>query len=95
MISTVREWLHRVESGHPSSRISQQILTNSIARDLRLQLAFQLVQKAPVGVFDDELLRGRLNQPRFAEPQRIETEGVLRVVIPPHVIAISLNDCSA
>jgi hypothetical protein len=45
---------------------SRQRRTKRPAR-LRLQLAFDLVEKAPVRVFCDKLLRARLNQPRFAQ----------------------------
>jgi hypothetical protein len=52
-----------------------------------LQLALQLVEKAPIRVLADELLWVGLDQTGLVHPQRIETERVLRVVIPPNVIA--------
>src|SRR5262249_25565113 len=52
----------------------------------RLQLALELVQKAPIGVFGDDLLRSRFDEADFAQPQRIEADCVLGVVFAPLVV---------
>jgi hypothetical protein len=48
----------------------------------------QLVQKAPIGAVGDDLLRARLDETHFVQPQRIEPERVLGVVFTPFVIRI-------
>src|SRR5262249_51250140 len=50
------------------------------------QLAFELVQKTPIGILGNDLLRSRLDQPRIAQPQRIKSDGILGVVVPPFVV---------
>src|SRR6516165_8521660 len=86
------EWLERVESGQSkrceNPRISQQILTNSPARELRLQLAFDLVEKAPVGAVGDDLLGGRFDQSGFAQAKSVPADRVLRIELPPLVIVV-------
>src|SRR5215468_11263621 len=57
------------------------------ARELRLQLALQLIKEAPIRVLGNKLARVRLDQPRLVQPQRIEAERVLRVVLTPNVVA--------
>src|SRR5438105_12047679 len=52
----------------------------------RLQLAFELVEKSPIGTLGDELLRARLYQPRFVQAQRIKPERVLVIVFAPFVV---------
>src|SRR6516162_92759 len=52
----------------------------------RLQLTFDLVQKAPVGAIDDDLLGARLDQVSLAQPQRIKAYRVLGIVFAPFVI---------
>src|SRR6516162_6149609 len=51
----------------------------------RLQLAFDFVQKAPVGTLSDDLLRARLDEACVAEAQRVEPDRVLGVVFAPFV----------
>src|SRR3954452_7693342 len=53
---------------------------------LRLQLALELVEEAPVGAFGDELAGARLDHADLLEPQRVETERVLRVELAPSVV---------
>src|SRR5271169_1345158 len=55
-----RTWKAAIQ-GVRKSKISLQILTNSPARKLRLQLAFELVEKPPVGAVGNDLLRARLD----------------------------------
>src|SRR6516165_2006632 len=52
----------------------------------RLQLAFELVEKAPIGAVGDDLLRGGLDEPGVPHAQRVEPNRVLRVVFPPSVV---------
>src|SRR6516162_18741 len=52
----------------------------------RLQLAFQLIEKAPIGAVGDDFLRGRLDEPGVTHAQRVEADCVLRVVFPPSVV---------
>src|ERR1700719_3444861 len=52
----------------------------------RLQLAFELVEEAPVGALGDDLLRGRLDEPGVAHAQRVEPDRVLWVVLPPSIV---------
>ena len=51
-----------------------------------LQLAFELVQKTPVRVLGDDLLRARLDEPQFAEPQGLEADRILVIVLSPFVV---------
>src|SRR5215472_86356 len=55
---------------------------------LRLQLAFELVEKAPIGSIGDDLLRARFNETRLAHPQRVEPQRVLGVVFAPFVVGV-------
>jgi hypothetical protein len=52
----------------------------------RLQLAFELVEKAPMGVFGDGLLRGRFEEAHVAQAQRVKADRVLWIVFPPSVV---------
>src|SRR4051794_23014713 len=54
-----------------------------VARRSHLQLAFQLVQEAPVGSVSDDLLRARLDQARVLHAQCVEPQRVFCVEIPP------------
>src|SRR3984893_4478617 len=54
----------------------------------RLQLAFELVQKAPIRAVGDYLLRGRLDEAHLVEPQGIKADGVLGVVLTPFVVRV-------
>src|SRR5437870_1284235 len=54
----------------------------------RLQFAPQLVQKPPVGAVGDDLLRARFDQPDLMQPQRIEAQRVLGIVLPPFVVRV-------
>src|SRR5690242_3593237 len=54
---------------------------------LGLQLEFELVEEAPIRVLGDELLRGGVDQPRLVQAQGVEAERVLRVVLPPNIVA--------
>ena len=53
---------------------------------LYLQLALQFVQKAPIGVFGDELLWVGLDQTGLVQPQCIEAERVLGIQVAPNVV---------
>src|SRR6516165_1662347 len=53
---------------------------------LRLQLAFELVQKAPVRAVGDDLLRARLDHADFVQTERIEPYRVLGIVFAPFVV---------
>src|SRR5262249_31077647 len=53
---------------------------------LYLQLALQFVQKAPIGVFGDELLWVGLDQTGLVQPQCIEAERVLGIQVAPTVV---------
>src|SRR5690242_12420814 len=53
----------------------------------RLQFALELIEKAPVSVLGDELLRAGLDHPGFRQAQRIEAERVLGIVVAPDVVA--------
>src|SRR5215472_11213338 len=55
---------------------------------LCLQLAFQFVEKAPVGAVGDDLLWARLDEAGFAHAQSVEPERVLGVVFAPLVVWI-------
>src|SRR5215467_1519357 len=52
----------------------------------RLQLAFELVEEAPVRAIGDDLLRARLDKADIMHAQRIESHGILGVVFPPFVV---------
>src|SRR6516165_12243297 len=54
---------------------------------LRLQLAFERVEEAPIRVLGDDLLRGQLDEARLAHPQRVKPDRVLGVVLPPYVVS--------
>jgi hypothetical protein len=56
------------------------------SRCSRLQLAFELVEKAPIGVFRDDLLRRFFDCAVFAQAQRIEADRVLGIVVTPFVV---------
>src|ERR1700730_9351788 len=51
----------------------------------RLQLAFELVEETLIGFFSDDLLRIRLDQARFIQPQRAKPHRVFGIVLPPFV----------
>src|SRR5262249_2273239 len=52
----------------------------------RLQLAFELVQKPPVGAVGDDLVRACCDKAGFAQTQGIEAHCVLGVVLPPFAV---------
>src|SRR3954470_6898519 len=52
----------------------------------RLHLALELIEKAPVGVLGNELLRVGLDQPGFLHTQCIEAERVLGIIVAPNVV---------
>src|SRR5690349_18301151 len=54
----------------------------------RLQLAFDFVQETPICTFGDDFLWGRFDQPGLMQPQRVETQRVLGVVVAPLVVEI-------
>src|SRR5512145_1702252 len=56
------------------------------APSLAFQLLFELVQKAPVGALGDDLLRRRLDHADLVEPERVEADGVLGIIVAPAVI---------
>src|SRR5262249_39612246 len=47
------------------------------------QFAFELVEETPIGVLCDKLLRGVLDHPQLAHPQRMPTNRVFGIVLPP------------
>src|SRR5690349_14973334 len=51
-----------------------------------LQLALQFVEKAPIGVLGDDILRNRFDPADFMQAQRIVTDRVLGIVFPPFVV---------
>src|SRR6516162_2149913 len=69
------------ERGHPQGS------NQSPHAWLSFQLAFDLVEEAPIRVLSDELLRARADQPRLVQPQCIEDERILRIKIAPNVVA--------
>jgi hypothetical protein len=52
----------------------------------RLQLAFELVEEAPIRVVGDDLLWARLYHPYFVQSKRIEPNRVLGIVLAPFVV---------
>src|ERR1700730_1181124 len=66
-------------------RVCIIVIGTSLLRS-RLQLAFELVQKAPVGAVGDDLLRARFDEAGFVQAQGVETDRVLGVVLPPFVV---------
>src|SRR5208282_5594203 len=52
----------------------------------RLQLAFELVEKAPVGALGDDLLRVGFDETQFMQPKGVVPDRVLGVVFPPFVV---------
>src|SRR5215831_8955364 len=52
----------------------------------RLQFAFELVQEPPFRAIGDDLLRGRLDEAHFVEPQRIIADRILGIVFAPFVV---------
>src|SRR2546430_1434081 len=55
---------------------------------LCLELAFELVEKPPIGTFGDDFLWDRFDQPGLMQPQCVEAQRVLGVVVAPLVIEI-------
>src|SRR5215472_8598377 len=53
-----------------------------------LQLAFDLVQKAPIGGVGDNLLRGRFDKARLVEPKSVKPDRILGIILPPFVVAV-------
>ena len=51
-----------------------------------LQLAFDLVQEAPVCAIGDDLLRTAFDHAQLMHPQRIEAHRVFGIVFPPPVV---------
>src|SRR3954454_1856097 len=68
--------------------LAHRVVTPEITQSAgsRLHLALELIEKAPVGVLGNELLRVGLDQPRFLHAQCIEAERVLRIVVAPNVV---------
>src|SRR2546425_1365104 len=57
-----------------------------VCRTLPLQSLLQLIEKAPVGPLGDDRVRAALNDPRLVQAERVETDGVLGVVLPPFAV---------
>src|SRR5215831_13298613 len=53
---------------------------------LRLQLAFELVEKSPIRVLGDDLVRKGFDHARFVQPQSIVSHCVLGIIFPPFVV---------
>src|SRR3984893_4216777 len=51
-----------------------------------LQLAFELVEKAPIRAVGNDLLRTRFDETHFAHAQCVEPDRVLRVVFAPFIV---------
>src|SRR5215472_18201084 len=56
---------------------------------LRLQLAFEFIQKAPIGSAGDDLLRARLDETRFAQAKDVPPDRVFGVIFPPGVMILA------
>src|SRR6516162_1736048 len=54
----------------------------------RLQLAFELVQKPPVGAVGDDALGVTLDHAEFVQPQRVKTHAVLGIVFAPLAVRV-------
>src|SRR6516162_1172658 len=67
-------------------RLSIVAIASLLSCRSRLQLAFKLVQKSPVGILGDDFLRARLDEARFPHAQSVEPDRVLRVVFAPFVV---------
>src|SRR3954464_1620971 len=52
----------------------------------RLHLALELIEKAPVRVLGNELLRVGLDQPGFLHAQRVKPERVIGIIVAPDVV---------
>src|SRR5882724_835262 len=61
-------------------------IETSYPRGSRLQLAFELVEEAPIGAVGDDLLRARLDEPHFVQPKRIIPETILGIVFVPFIV---------
>src|SRR5215831_10817871 len=53
---------------------------------LRLQLVFEVVEEAPIGVFGEDLVWCRFDQTRLVKAQGIKPNRILGVVVPPFVV---------
>src|SRR6516162_2028606 len=77
-----------------ASPLIKRRLAIIIIRDLslqsgsRFQLAFELVKEAPVRAVDDDLLRARLDEARFAHAQGVEPERIIGIVFAPFVVRV-------
>src|SRR6516162_8257816 len=72
-------------------RKPRRVWISAIARlplGSRLELASELVQKAPVGAVGDDLLRGRFHKARLVEPKSIKPDRILGIVLRPFVVAV-------
>src|SRR5215472_8970403 len=52
----------------------------NVSPRLGLQLAFELIQEAPIGAFGNDLLRARLDHAHFVQAERVKPDRVLGVV---------------
>src|SRR5262245_40673289 len=66
-------------------RLPARSLARRYARS-RLQLSFELVEEAPIGVFRDDLLRRFFDCAVFAQAQRIKPDRVLGIVVTPAIV---------
>src|SRR5262245_14696294 len=60
--------------------------TTALSVSLTLQLLLQLVEEAPVGPLLEDFLWAGLDHPGFVEAQRVEADGVGRVVVSPFAV---------
>src|SRR6266516_3802568 len=51
-----------------------------------LQLAFELVEESPIRAVGNDPVGARLDQAALAQPQRIEPDRILSIVLPPLVV---------
>ena len=51
-----------------------------------LQLAFELVEEAPICAVGNDPIGSRLDQPSLVQPKRVKANRVLGVVIPPSIV---------
>src|SRR6516162_8419678 len=81
--------------GRPFARVSSTFRCSPFAPENRvsarcscLQLALELVEKAPIGVFGDDLLRARFDETHLVQAQRVKPQRVLRIILAPFVVAV-------
>src|SRR5437764_15384737 len=64
-----------------NERLSIAIIASPARPGSRLQLAFQLIEEAPVGAVGEDLFRTGFDQTGLVQSQRVEAQRVLGIVI--------------